>query len=279
MSIVTIMVIFSVLYTIVGVLKSLFRTGKKSVVVDEDNEKIEKQRKESITNTSGKLIKFLYWKIQDIKKRIKHGKTFDEYGLTIYCGRQGAGKTMSMVQYLEEMRWKYPHALIGTNFGYKNQDFEIEDWQQFYDVRNGENGVIFAFDEIQNEWDSSKWDKFPDGLLRQITMQRKQKIKIVATSQVFTRVVKALREQTFEVVECYTLLGRWTFCKCFDADEYNAVIDSPEKKRKLYKKWKKSYIQTDNLRNLYDTWLVIEKLRRMEPGQKAKERRILEQIG
>ena len=53
----------------------------------------------------------------------------------------------------------------------------------------------------------------------------------MATSQVFTRVSKPLREQTYEVVECYTVLGRWTFQKCFDADDYNAMVDNPEPRK------------------------------------------------
>ena len=93
------------------------------------------------------------------------------------------------------------------------------------------------------------------------------------------RVVKALREQCFEVVECYTLFGRWTFCKCYDAEDYNTVIDDPEKKRKLYKKWKLSFIQTDEFRQLYDTDLVIEKIKQYDPGTKKIERRIVEMMG
>ena len=268
---------FCVLYTVVSLIRSIFKMETKKV--DIDGERIEEQRRRALKKQSNKIGKFRYWKVVDFKNSLKYGKKFNEYGLTMYCGRQGAGKTISMVSYLEEMRWKYPHCLIGTNFGYVNQDFVISSWEDFFNVRNGELGVIFAFDELQNEWDSSKWDKFPEGLLRQITMQRKQKIKIVATSQVYTRVVKALREQCFEVVECYTLFGRWTFCKAFDADDYNAVIDNPDKKRRLYKKWKKSFVQDNYIRELYDTDLVIEKIKEYEPGNKKVERKIVDILG
>lgn len=269
---------FCVLYTFVSLIKSIFKKEKK-IVGDADRDLIEEKRRRALKKQTNKLGKFLYWKVVDIKNNIKYGKKFNEYGLTMYCGRQGAGKTISMVSYLEEMRWKYPHCLIGTNFGYVGQDFVINSWEDFFNVRNGDLGVIFAFDELQNEWDSSKWDKFPEGLLRQITMQRKQKIKIVATSQVYTRVVKALREQCFEVVECFTLFGRWTFCKAYDADDYNAVLENPDKKRKMFKKWKKSFVQDNVIRELYDTDLVIEKIKEYEPGQKKVERKIVEMLG
>jgi len=207
------------------------------------------------------LFDFIKWKLIDIYRAIRYGRKFIEYGLTMYCGRQGAGKTMAIVEYLERMKIKYPDAVIVTNFGYLGQNRAMDSWQDFLEIRNGEDGVIFAIDELQNEYDSSKWNTFPEGLLSQVTQQRKQKVKIVASSQVYTRVVKQLREQCFQVVECRTLAGRWTFTRCFDAQDYNTVIDNPEKKQKLSREWRKSFVQSDDLRDLYDSYAVIEKMR------------------
>lgn len=95
--------------------------------------------------------------------------------------------------------------------------------------------------------------------MRVITQQRKQNIKIFLTAQVYKTVVIQLRRQCFEVIECKTFLGRWTRYKCYDADEYNNVIDNPtpEKKFKLPKKYKDSFIQNNYIRKLYDTRQVI----------------------
>ena len=211
-----------------------------------------------------KLIKFFIWFFKDFIYTLKHGRVFNEFGLTLYAGKQGAGKTVSMVEYLERMRILYPKAIIVTNFGYKHQHMEFTDWKMFFDVRNGEDGVIFAIDEIQNEFDSNAWKTFPPNLLREITQQRKQRIKIVGTSQVFTRVVKPLREQTFEVVECFTFLRRWTFTKAFDAQEYEAVVDNPMIKNKLRRLWRKNFIQDNKLRDLFDSYAKIEKMANTE---------------
>lgn len=211
-----------------------------------------------------KLTDFFRWKLVDIVRLFKYGRGFEEYGLSIYCGRQGAGKTMAMVEYLERMKKKYPKVIIVSNFGYLGENKSMESWRDLVEIRNGTDGVIFAIDEIQNEYDSTKWKDFPEQLLSQITMQRKQRIKIVATSQIFTRVVKQLREQCFEVIECNTLLGRWTFTKCFDAFDYNAVIDNPEKKNRLVRNWRYSFIQSDYLRSRYDSYAVINKLKTIE---------------
>ncbi|MCO4534217.1 hypothetical protein Si103_01926 [Streptococcus infantarius subsp. infantarius] len=211
------------------------------------------------------LLKFIYFfssLFYDLLYRFKNKGDFREFGLTLYCGRQGAGKTMAMTEYLERMRKRYPNCIICTNYGYVHESFPMTDWKQIFEVRNGEKGVIFAIDEIQNEFNSSAWKSFPEGLLAEVTQQRKQKIKIVGTSQVFTRVVKQLREQTFEVVDCKTLLGRWTFERAFDAEEYNAVADRPEAKTKLHRLWRKNFVQSKRLRNLYDSYAKIEKMTR-----------------
>ena len=171
-----------------------------------------------------------------------------------------------MVEYLDRMKEKYPDCMIVTNFNYIGQDMPFTDWRQFTEVRNGLDGVIFAIDELQNEYSSTKWQDFPEELLSTVTMQRKQRIKIVATTQVFTRVVKQLREQCYEVVECKTFLGRWTRQKCFDADDYNRIIDNPDPKVKFKtpKKWKYSFIQNNHIRKLFDSYAVVEQIKNKE---------------
>ena len=218
-----------------------------------------------------KIWQFFLTLYEDIQHVKLYGRPFGEYGITCYAGRQGAGKTTAMVEYLERMRRKYPECLIVTNFGYQHETRPMGGWNDFFDVRNGEKGVIFAIDEIQNEFSSSNWKNFPETLLSEITQQRKQKIKIVATTQVFTRMAKPLREQTFEVVDCKTLAGRWTFTKAFEADEYNAVIDQPNLKNKLHRKWRKNFVQTALLRSTYDSYSKVERMAQLEYTDRYKE--------
>lgn len=168
---------------------------------------------------------------------------------------------MGIVEQLERIKKAYPECLICTNINYLKQDIPLTSWLQLLYLRNGDKGVVFVIDEVQNN--GLDWSKFPETLLQVITMQRKQKIKIFLTSQVYKNVVIQLRRQCFEVVECKTFLGRWTRQKCYDADEYNNVIDiaTPEKKMKLQKKWKYSFIQSNFLRNLYDTNQIVDTLK------------------
>ena len=211
-----------------------------------------------------RFVRFFRLVYGDLWYIVRHGSSFAQYGCSIYCGRQGDGKTMAITEYLERMRRKYPKCLILTNFGFVNEDAGIDDWQDLLLIRNCTDGVIFAIDEIQNEYNSTQWQSFPESLLREITQQRKQRVKIILSSQVYSRVVKQLREQCFEVIECRTLLGRWVFLRAYDAEDYNAVVDRPEVKQKLRRVWRYNFLQTNELRGLYDSYAKIDRLRRTE---------------
>ena len=86
----------------------------------------------------------------------------------------------------------------------------VNDELKYYVKRN--HGVIFGFDEIHLTFESTKWEDAPSNLLDYISQQRKFHKLILATSQVFTRIDKKLREQTNYVIECRSyLLGRYCY--------------------------------------------------------------------
>lgn len=223
-----------------------------------------------------KLWQFTKFKWIDLKRaralRKQGIKPFKDFGLTLFTGRQGAGKTMSMVNEAERYRKTYPDLYICSNFGYIHADSDLK---SLADIPNAilkakelnKIGVLILWDEIQNDFDS--FSKVSKDVLRTVTQQRKQSIKILGTSQVFTRVSKALREQTFEVVVCNTILGRYTKGRFYDAEEFAHNIDKPEEKKNLHRLRTVSFIQTDDLRELYDSYAVIQTL--SEQAQIEKE--------
>jgi ATP-dependent Clp protease ATP-binding subunit ClpX len=73
--------------------------------------------------------------------------------------------------------------------------------------------------------------------------------------------VKQLREQCFEVAECRTIGHRWTFLKYYDKDDYEFMSEHPDKKKLFKPKFKHSFIQNNEIRNLYDTDRKAEKLK------------------
>ena len=220
-----------------------------------------------------KTVEFIYYTCKDTLD--KESSNFNQFGLTVFCGMQGDGKTVSMVEQLNYLKKKYPKSKILTNFGYKGEHEQLTDWLQLLTERNGDEGIIFAIDEIQNEFNVFNARDLSLRILSVVTQQRKQKIKILATSQHFNRVVKQLREQTFEVVDCYTFAGRWTFQKCFNAQEYNAVIDNPDSKQKLRRKWRRNFVQTNKLRDSFDSYAVIESMIKLEEEERRKEKALV----
>ncbi len=215
------------------------------------------------------LFRWLYW---DFLTRRDRAHEFTPYGFTIFVGRQGSGKTISMIQYLNEMRKKYPNCLIITNFAYSYATKRMTDWRDLLEIRNGLDGVIFAIDEIHSEYNSSNWNDFPESLLSEISQQRKQRVKIVATAQVFSRVAKPIREQAFSVVCCRTYFGRLTRNVEYDAAEYVTVETPYQVKSKCKPLLKKTFVQSNKLRYCYDTYEKIERMKHIEFLPRASRR-------
>lgn len=226
---------------------------------------------------SWKYFDLFRWLLIDFLERDLHRGEFSEYGFTFFVGRQGTGKTISMVRYLELVKERYPHCLIVTNFHYYRSDWIMTDWRDLLTIRNGTDGVIFAIDEIHSEYDSSKWNDIPENLLSEISQQRKQRIKIVATAQFFTRVAKPLREQAATVIHCRTMFGRLTKNKEYDALEYAAIIDNPLVASKKIKPLRKSsFVQSDGLRGCYDTYEKIERMKNTKFSPRSERGRSVE---
>lgn len=117
---------------------------------------------------------------------------------------------------------------------YKNEDLWLEVNKdimeiEYYVRRN--HGVVFGFDEIHLTFESTSWEDAPSNLLDYISQQRKLHKLILASSQVFTRIDKKLREQTNFIVECKALLlGRLIINKYYITSEYIANNEKFDKR-------------------------------------------------
>lgn len=192
---------------------------------------------------------------------------FNYYGVWMFVGKQGSGKSMSLVYWLEKLRKRYPNVKIYTNMGYQHETAPLTGLKDLLnrELYNGTDGTIFVIDEIQNEFSASTSKDFPESVLSLVTQQRKNHILILTTSQVFTRVSKPLREQCYRAIECRTYFNRYTTNKHYDgidyADSFDKSLDYKQKHR-----WRiayESFVQTDKLRELFDSYKLIEKLSRV----------------
>lgn len=182
---------------------------------------------------------------------------FPYQGMIIFEGRQGSGKTISMVRYMKDMQYEFPDALCTTNLAYTDEDKPLKAWTMLIDYKNGYKGVIVAMDELQNWFSSNDSKNFPPEMLSVITQNRKNRRIILGTSQNFYLLAKAIRSQATEVRRCATYFGCLTVVRRLEPilDSEGDVVEW--KKRGIY-----CFVHDKELRDSYNTWKVIENLRK-----------------
>jgi hypothetical protein len=207
---------------------------------------------------------FAYWKVIDIYRYIKNKeyKDFTGFGLHIYVGLFGAGKTISMVEKARRIAKAYPQVTVLTNI--KLFDFPahttIEPLINFKQIIDAPGNTLILIDEISSILNSRRWDKegVPAALLGQLLQIRKQRKMLLATAQRFLHVDKLVRDITFTVRDCNTIAGRWTFTKIYDAWDYERSTDM----KPVYPIGHSTFIQTDKIRQSYDTYELIDSFKK-----------------
>lgn len=175
-------------------------------------------------------------------------------GLHVFCGEQGSGKTIALVEMMMRMQKEYPKAKCITNLGYAYENRPLTDWRQLLTYNNGKKGVIVGIDEMQN-WFASGKNTLPAEMLEVVTQNRKNRRIIVATSQVFTRMAKGLREQCTLIYEPITILGAVTWVRI-----RKPMLDSEGNVVKKVSRGSYFFVHSQELRDAYDTYKVIHSL-------------------
>ena len=154
--------------------------------------------------------------LRDFKR--DHPDYFDPDGLILFCGGQGQGKTLSAVRYLHRLCKMYPAAVIVSNIKLNIFDSGLQDPSEqriiepysginnVAKIDNGYKGVILFLDEIQVEFSSLESAKIHPSVIQTISQQRKRRLHVVGTTQLFKRLAKPWREQCNCIVDCDSLL-------------------------------------------------------------------------
>lgn len=208
------------------------------------------------------LLPYLLFKFFTDKKR----KGIHLYGIYGYFGLPGKGKTMAMSKELQKLRKKYgKNIYIMTNYYYKDQDFEFTSWRDL--LKDYDKPLVVAWDEVQNEFNSRDFKDFPISLLTKLTQVRKNNgIQILYTSQRWHFVDKNFRSLSFGCYECNTILGNFTYTRLYDPVDYDNLCSNSdyEKRRKIKPKISQSFIQTEIIRNCYDSYKMLESAKSKE---------------
>ena len=161
----------------------------------------------------------------------------------------------------DQFQNEYFKLYLKTNrvFPFNNQD----DLQNY---RNGEQGMIFLIDEIQLYFNSLESKNINMDVMVTISQQRKQRIHIIGTSQVFGRMAKPLREQFNIVVACDKYFNFLQCNKIVNRDDIQESTDDMHVEGKVMRKcW---FIHSPRYYNRYDTYYTISRTKFVSNEQK-----------
>lgn len=138
-----------------------------------------------------------------------HPDYFYPDGILLFTGPQGSGKTLSAVRYVRNLKLLYPKCNVISNIRLRDIDtFDFIGFKESIEEypSNGEYGTIMLIDEIQTQFNSLESKNISPTEISIISQQRKRRVHIVGTTQLFTRVAKPFREQCMGAVDCDSIL-------------------------------------------------------------------------
>lgn len=220
--------------------------------------------------------------------RAAHPEYMDPDGILVFCGAQGQGKTLSAISYVLRLISRYPDVVVCSNVAIQDQpDFSfltvddlewgrVQQWlaeretgkrhvifipydsyERLTTVRNGYGGVVFLIDEMHLEFNSLESKQMDSSIFYTVSQQRKQRIHIVGTAQVFTRLAKPFREQFKYAVLCRCFFGVFQWNRLVDAlnaKEVDGQVTAATVKNFFW-------FHTPKLYESYDTLQVIRRTR------------------
>lgn len=201
------------------------------------------------------FIRFIYWRLIDFYRNIRDKPQPHLFGIKCICGMYGQGKTMAMSYIATKFKKKYGDDIyISSNYGLAIQDFPFNDISLL--SKEFDKPVVFLFDEVQNTFPSNERN-FPRSVLKSLTFNRKGNGKLIYwSSQDHELVHKAFRRLTIEYGQVRTIRKRFTRIRWYLPADYQSLFEQNnyDKKMKIHPIKKDKFIQTDYIRNLYNSY-------------------------
>lgn len=150
----------------------------------------------------------IYWDTF-LKHRTPDDKKAFPTGSIVFYGYQGNGKTLSMVKYAFDIKKDFPECVVFSNIKMNGIDynylFSDEDVKNALSFQNGKKGVLVLLDEAHLYFGK----KTGIGLetLTAISQQRKDRRRIVFSSQIWEELDISLRKQVKDIVKCKKVLN------------------------------------------------------------------------
>ena len=188
----------------------------------------------------------------DLKNR--DPDAFKESGIVIYVGSQGSGKTISMVHDVLMLQHKYKKVKVMGNLAFSGSDAELTKPDDLLLFTNGIHGVITPIDELGVLFSARKFKDFPVEMCQVIFENRKSRRLLLGTVQKIHLMDKNLRCQVSLIKKCFTIFGCISgYVKQIPTFDSDGNIVSTRFNGIHF------FIQSNDLRNCYDTYEVIRK--------------------
>lgn len=196
----------------------------------------------------------------DFVRFIRKPKTFDRFGISMFIGMFGHGKTLSMT-HQARMIYKTYGDRVRFISNYKLNDIPyipLVNFNQLVDLgeenTNDYDGTVVLIDEIENVLSHRNFANFPLPLLHMLTQQRKKKVLILCSAQRFFMVDKLFRSITTNVYNC-NKYWRFQHVEKYDAWDLENAMNYKMIKRQA-NHW---YFVRNADFNAYDTSEMIKK--------------------
>lgn len=214
------------------------------------------------------LPSFIYYVLYDflVYKWYHKDKLFYGWGIHLFTGKFGAGKTCLMVIKAYELCEKYPQLNILTNLRLTNfpSHTNIIHLSCVDDILEAPENTLVLIDEIGTIFNNRDFmsgkKSVPKSLFQHMAQCRHRKLMIFGSVQRFLLLDKQIRDISATVTECKTSFrhpfSRMVTGVLYSIDEYESLVQNP-----LYMPHAEDYsvyIQTEKYRHLYDTIEMVQ---------------------
>lgn len=174
----------------------------------------------------------------------KRWKEFNEYGIRMYVGMFGHGKTLSMVHRASALYCQFGDGLkFISNIKLNGIPYEplisFEQICNIGEIDDGRVGTVILIDEISSVLSHRNYANFPLEMLNVLMQQRKKKVYIMCTAQRYFMVDKLFRSITTFVVDCNKY---WRF-----------------QNNKMYDAWElENSTNTAMIKSIFNQWFFVK---------------------
>lgn len=192
----------------------------------------------------------------------KRWRLFGDYGIHMYIGMFGHGKTLSVAHKARKLYKQYGDSLLFvSNIHLVGIPYvELKNFNQLLQLGDEENasehvGYVVIIDEVQALLNNRKYADFPISLLGILCEQRKRHICIYCTCQRYYMVDKLFRTITTYAIDC-NKYWRFQHCSYYDAWDYENAMNPQLVKRIKHNWW---FVRNKDF-EAYDTTQMVSKM-------------------